>query len=63
MGMRNVKRKNRIEVRVNNKLEIVDTKIEDFYEKTVTAFGTGAKIDCPKEHIGKAVYVIIRKQK
>jgi len=50
-------------VRVNSKLELVDTNVENFYEKTVTAFGTGAKIDCPKEHIGKAVYVIVRKQK
>ncbi len=24
--------------------------------------GSGAKIDCPKEHIGKRVYVIVRKQ-
>lgn len=59
--MREVKKKNKVELRVNNKLEIVDTKIEQFYEKTVTAFGTGAKIDCPKEHIGKQVYVIVRK--
>ena len=58
-----MKKKNRIEVRVNSKLELVDTNVENFYEKTVTAFGTGAKIDCPKEHIGKAVYVIVRKQK
>ena len=50
-------------MRVNSKLELVDTNVENFYEKTVTAFGTGAKIDCPKEHIGKAVYVIVRKQK
>ena len=59
--MRVVKKKNKFELRVNNKLEIIDTKIEQFYEKTVTAFGTGAKIDCPKEHIGKRVYVIVRK--
>ncbi len=61
--MRNVKKNGKIEVRVNNKLEFVDTDVEGFYEKTVTAFGTGAKIDCPKEHIGKKVYVVVRKQK
>jgi len=30
-----------------------------FYEKTVTPFGTSAKIDCPKKFIGKRAYVII----
>lgn len=31
------------------------------YEKTVTKFGSGAKIDCPKEFLGKKVYVLVRK--
>jgi putative transposon-encoded protein len=33
-----------------------------FFEKVVTPFGTGAKIDCPKEYLGRKVYVIIRKE-
>ncbi|MBI4896529.1 MAG: DUF2080 family transposase-associated protein, partial [Candidatus Aenigmarchaeota archaeon] len=37
-------------------------KAEVVFEKTVTSFGTGAKIDCPKEHIGKRAYVIIQKK-
>jgi putative transposon-encoded protein len=41
------------------KLNIQD-KITTIYEKTVTRFGTGAKIDCPKEFLGKRVYVMIR---
>jgi putative transposon-encoded protein len=40
-------------------------KIEDevvaLYEKTITKFGSGAKIDAPKEFLGKKVYVLIRK--
>lgn len=36
-------------------------EFEMIIEKKVTKFGTGAKIDCPKEHIGKKVYIIIRK--
>lgn len=44
----------------NNKLKIEDD-IEHLFEKTITKFGTGAKIDAPKEHIGKKVYVLIRK--
>lgn len=35
---------------------------ETIFEKTVTKFGSGAKIDCPKEHLGKKVYVLIRTQ-
>lgn len=30
-----------------------------FFEKTISEFGNGAKIDAPKEHIGKRVYVVI----
>lgn len=45
---------------VNNKLELSDD-LELIFEKTITPFGTGAKIDAPKEHIGKKVYVLVRK--
>ena len=41
------------------KLELNDD-IEMIFEKTVTKFGNGAKIDCPREHLGKRVYIIIR---
>jgi len=37
--------------------------VEAFFEKTVTAFGTGAKIDCPRQYLGRNVYVVIRRQK
>jgi len=32
-----------------------------FYRKTVTKFGSGGKIDCPKEYLGKTVYVVVCK--
>ena len=35
--------------------------VEGFFEKTVTRFGNGAKIDCPKQYLGRGVYVIVRK--
>ena len=35
---------------------------EIMIEKTVTLFGTGAKIDCPKEYLGRKVYILIRKE-
>ena len=45
---------------VKNKLSLKDD-IEVVFEKKVTKFGSGAKIDAPKEHLGKRVYVLIRK--
>lgn len=32
--------------------------INGFLEKRVTKFGTGAKVDCPKEFLGKKVYLV-----
>jgi putative transposon-encoded protein len=40
------------------KLSLTD-EILGFFEKRVTKFGNGAKIDCPKEFLGKRVYVVI----
>lgn len=37
-------------------------EIIGFFEKKVTRFGNGAKIDCPKEFLGKRVYVVICKK-
>jgi putative transposon-encoded protein len=39
------------EIRINN--------IRGFYIRKVTRFGTSAKVDCPKEHLGKTVYLVI----
>ena len=33
--------------------------IEGFYIRKVKPFGTSAKVDCPKEHLGKKVYLVI----
>jgi putative transposon-encoded protein len=40
------------------------TKIEvngviGFMKRIVTAYGTGAKVTCPKEYLGKTVYLVI----
>lgn len=43
-----------------HKLKIEDD-IDFIFEKTITKFGNGAKIDAPKEQMGKKVYVLIRK--
>jgi len=41
------------------KLQLSDD-VKLVYEKIITKFGTGAKIDAPKEYIGKKAYVLIR---
>ena len=45
----------------DKKLHITDD-IDFLYEKNVTKYGTGAKIDAPKEFLGRKVYVLIRKE-
>jgi putative transposon-encoded protein len=35
--------------------------VEAFFEKIVTPFGTGAKIDCPRHYLGREVFIIIRR--
>ena len=46
---------------MKERTEIKVTGVAGFIEKKVTPFGTGAKVDCPKEYTGKKVYLIIRK--
>ena len=36
----------------------LEDEIIGLFEKTITSFGSGAKIDAPKEHLGKKVYVL-----
>jgi len=43
------------------KIELKDN-YEMIFEKKITKFGNGAKIDAPKELLGKKVYVIVRKE-
>ncbi len=35
------------------------TGIKGFMERTVTPIGTGAKVGCPREFIGKKVYLVV----
>jgi len=47
----------RVEIKDGN-LTLTENVI-GFYRKRVTKFGTGAKIDCPKEFLDKTVYVVV----
>lgn len=46
-------------VKINIKTELKLKGIKCFLEREVKPFGTSARIDFPKEFIGKKVYVII----
>jgi len=37
---------------------LVVTGIAGFLKRKVTKFGTGAKVDCPKEFLDKTVYLV-----
>ena len=39
--------------------EITVKNIKSYFEKQITRFGNGAKIDAPKEHLGKKVIVLV----
>lgn len=39
--------------------EITIRNIKGYFDRKVTKFGTGAKVDIPKEHLGKRVVVIV----
>ena len=43
-------------------LELKD-EFELIFERIITPFGNGAKIDAPKEYLGRKVYVILRKDR
>ncbi|MAF35936.1 hypothetical protein CL622_02355 [archaeon] len=51
---------------MNSKMKIgngtlkFEEKFEKIIDKIVTKYGTGAKVDCPKEFLGRKVYLIIR---
>ena len=49
-----------IEAVSKGKIKLTD-EVEEIYEKKVTTYGNGAKIDSQKKHLGKRAYVIILK--
>ena len=44
------------------KLTLHEDEVLGFIEKTVTPFGNSAKVDCPKQYIGKRAYLVICKE-
>jgi len=46
-------------IEIDNGTLTLTENVIGFYRKTVTKFGTGAKIDCPKQFLDKTVYVVV----
>jgi len=47
----------RIKTELSN--EITVKNIKAYFEKKVTRFGNGAKVDAPKEYLGRRVIVLV----
>ena len=39
--------------------EFTIKNIKGYFERNVTKFGTGAKVNVPKEHLGKKVIILV----
>jgi len=46
-------------IKINAETEVKVKNIEGFLKRKVTPFGTSAKVGCPKEYLGREVYLII----
>ena len=47
----------RIKTTISNEINVKG--IKGFFERRVTKFGTGAKIDAPKEYLGRKVIILV----
>jgi len=50
----------KVDFKVTTELKL--TGIVGFVKRQVTAHGTGAKVTCPKEYLGKTAYLVITDQ-
>jgi putative transposon-encoded protein len=48
--------------RLTEQTSLTVSGITGFFEGKVTPIGNGAKIGCPKEYIGRKVYIIVLKE-
>lgn len=46
-------------VKITKQSKLVIENITGFVVRKVTPFGTSAKVDCPKEYLGRKVYLVI----
>ena len=48
-------------VEMNKQTKLILENIEGFMIREVTPFGTSAKVSCPKEYLGRKVYLVFTK--
>ena len=48
-------------IKIEAKTKLTITGIVGFIVRKVTPFGNSAKVDCPKEFLGRTVYLVITK--
>jgi len=46
-------------IKLTRETKLVVSGIVGFLKRKVTKFGTGAKVDCPKEFLDKTVYLVV----
>lgn len=46
-------------VPLNRTTKLIIENVEGFLIRDVTPIGTSAKVNCPKEYLGKTVYLVI----
>jgi len=49
-------------ITLTSKSKLMLSNIEGFLKRKVTKFGNSAKVDCPKEYLGKTVYLVVVKE-
>jgi len=49
-------------IRIEEKTKVVVEGVDGFIQRKVTPFGNSAKVDCPKEYLGRDVYLVIKKK-
>lgn len=48
-------------VKIEKRTKLILTNIEGFVRRKVVPVGNSAKVNCPKEYLGKKVYLVITK--
>lgn len=50
------------ELKLTEEKLVLSEDVEDILLKEVVPIGNGAHVTCPKEHIGKRVYLVVCKE-
>lgn len=51
-----------MKVEIKKKTKLILTEIDGFVKRKVVPVGNSAKVNCPKEYLGRDVYLVILKK-